>query len=61
MKKLLTGLALTLLFAACSSDSADKTRVRETSGARSGSATNANDRRLPPNINMKNWSVDHRN
>ena len=56
MKKLLAVLALALGLAACSSDSAEQTRVRESSGG----ATNTNDRRLPPNINMKNWSVDHR-
>ena len=58
MKKLLPGLGLILVLCGCASDSSDKTRVREGGEL---SATNANDRHLPPNINMKNWSIDHRN
>ena len=57
MKKLLPGLGLILVLCGCASDSSDQTRVRESSEL----STNANDRQLPPNINMKNTSIDRRN
>jgi hypothetical protein len=61
MRRILLGLGLALVFTACSSDSADKVRVRERD-AESGSATNEMSRRtVAPNLNMKNLSVDHRN
>jgi hypothetical protein len=61
MGKLLLGLALALMLAGCASDSGNQGGVGDSSQMSSGSSTNQpNYRNTPPNMNMRNWSIDRR-